>query len=37
MDVERMSLILSEEHKLQMFENKVLWEIFGPKKVDVIV
>jgi len=31
------SLILSEEHKLPMFESKVMWKIFGPKKVDVIV
>jgi hypothetical protein len=24
-----------EEHKLQMFENKVLRKVFGPKKVEV--
>ena len=31
------SLILREEHKLQTFESKVMWKIFGPTKADVIV
>jgi hypothetical protein len=27
---------LREEHKLRMFENRVLWRIFGPKKDGVM-
>jgi hypothetical protein len=30
------SLILREERRLRMFENRVLRRIFGPKKDDVI-
>jgi hypothetical protein len=29
------SLTLREEQKLQVFENKVRWKIFGPKKEEV--
>jgi hypothetical protein len=29
---ETWSLILSEEHKLRVFENRILRRIFGPKK-----
>ena len=32
---ETWSLTLSEEHRLRMFENRVLREIFGPKKDEV--
>jgi hypothetical protein len=32
---ETLSLILREEHKLGMFENKVLRRIFGPKRAEV--
>jgi len=39
MDVEHniTSLIFSEEHKLEMFESKAMWKIFGPTKLDEIV
>jgi hypothetical protein len=30
----KVCLILREEHKLQMFEDKVLRRIFGPKRVE---
>jgi hypothetical protein len=30
---ETWSLILKEEHRLRVFENRVLWRIFGSKKV----
>jgi hypothetical protein len=29
------SLTVSEEHRLRVFENKVLRRIFGPKEVEV--
>jgi hypothetical protein len=29
---EILSLIVREEHKLRVFENRVLWRIFGPKR-----
>jgi hypothetical protein len=29
---ETWSLALREEHKLRVFENSVLWRIFGPKR-----
>jgi hypothetical protein len=29
------SLILREEHRLRVFENRVLRRIFGPKRVEV--
>jgi len=32
---ETWSLTLSEEHRLQVFENRVLREIFGPKREEV--
>jgi hypothetical protein len=32
---ETWSLILTEEHRLRVFENKVLRRIFGPKRDDV--
>jgi hypothetical protein len=32
---ETLSLTLREEHKLRVFKNRVLQEIFGPKKDDV--
>jgi len=28
-------LTLREEHRLKMFENRVLWRIFGPKRNEV--
>jgi chemotaxis methyl-accepting protein methylase len=33
---ETWSLTLREEHRLRVFENRVLRRIFGPKKDDVI-
>jgi hypothetical protein len=33
---ETWSLIVREEHKLRMFENRVLKRIFGPKRDEVI-
>jgi hypothetical protein len=27
-----LSLTLREEHRLRVFENRVLWRIFGPKR-----
>jgi hypothetical protein len=33
--LETWSLILREEHRLRVFENKVLRRIFGPKKDEV--
>jgi hypothetical protein len=35
MDVKLKSLILREEHKLRVFENRVLRRIFGPKRDEV--
>jgi hypothetical protein len=32
---ESLSLTLREEHKLRVFENRVLRRIFGPKKDEV--
>jgi hypothetical protein len=32
---ETLSLILREEHRLRMFENRVLRRIFGPKRDEV--
>jgi hypothetical protein len=32
---ETWSLILREEHRLRVFENKVLRRVFGPKRDDV--
>jgi hypothetical protein len=32
---ETWSLPLREEHKLRVFENRVLWRIFGPKRDEV--
>jgi hypothetical protein len=32
---EAWSLALREEHKLRMFQNRVLRRIFGPKRVEV--
>jgi hypothetical protein len=32
---ETWSLTLREEHKLRVFENRVLWRIFGPKRDEV--
>jgi hypothetical protein len=32
---ETWSLTLREEHRLRVFENRVLWEIFGPKRDEV--
>ena len=32
---ETWSLILREEHKLKMFQNRVLRKIFGPKRGEV--
>jgi hypothetical protein len=29
------SLTLKQEHKLRVFENRVLWGIFGPKREEV--
>jgi hypothetical protein len=29
------SLTLREEHRLRVFENRVLWRIFGPKRDEV--
>jgi len=29
------SLKLREEHRLRVFENRVLWRIFGPKRDEV--
>jgi hypothetical protein len=34
---ETWSLILREEHKLRVFENRVLRGIFGPKRDEVMV
>jgi hypothetical protein len=31
-----MSLILGEEHRLRVYENRVLRRIFGPKRDEVI-
>jgi hypothetical protein len=33
---ETLSLTLREEHRLRMFENRVLRRIFGPKRDEVI-
>jgi hypothetical protein len=33
---ETWSLTLREEHRLRIFENRVLWRIFGPKRDDVM-
>jgi hypothetical protein len=30
------SLTLKKEHRLRVFENRVLWRIFGPKRVEVM-
>jgi hypothetical protein len=32
MGVQTWSLTLKEKRRLRVFENKLLWEIFGPKK-----
>jgi hypothetical protein len=32
---ETRSLTLREEHRLRVFENRVLWRIFGPKRDEV--
>jgi hypothetical protein len=32
---ETWSLTLREEHRLRVFENRVLWRIFGPKRDEV--
>jgi hypothetical protein len=32
---ETWSLTVREEHKLRVFENSVLWKIFGPKRDEV--
>jgi hypothetical protein len=32
---ETWSLTLREEYRLSVFENRVLWRIFGPKRDDV--
>jgi hypothetical protein len=32
---ETWSLALREEHRLRVFENRVLWRIFGPKRDEV--
>jgi hypothetical protein len=32
---ETWSLTLGEEHRLKVFENRVLWRIFGPKRDEV--
>jgi hypothetical protein len=32
---ETWSLILREEHRLRVFENRVLRRIFGPKSVEI--
>jgi hypothetical protein len=34
-ECETWSLILREEHRLRVFENRVLRRLFGPKKVEV--
>ena len=34
---ETWSLTLREEHRLRVFENTLLWRIFGPKRDDVTV
>jgi hypothetical protein len=36
MRCETWSLILREEHKLSMCENRVLWRIFGPNRDEVM-
>jgi hypothetical protein len=33
---ETWSLTLREEHRLRMFENRVLWKMFGPKRDEVM-
>jgi hypothetical protein len=33
---ETLSLILREEHRVRVFQNRVLRIIFGPKKVEII-
>jgi hypothetical protein len=33
---ETWSLTLGEEHSLKVFENRVLWRIFGPKREEVM-
>jgi hypothetical protein len=30
-----MSLTFSEEHRLRVLDNRLLWRIFGPKRNDV--
>jgi hypothetical protein len=35
MGVKPGSLTLREEHRLKVFENRVLWGIFGPKRYEV--
>jgi hypothetical protein len=32
---ETWSLTLREEHRLRVFDNRVVWRIFGPKKDEV--
>jgi hypothetical protein len=32
---ETLSLMLRKEHRLRVFENRVLWRIFGPKRDEV--
>jgi hypothetical protein len=32
----KLGLILREEQRLKLFENRVLWRIFGPKR-DVVM
>jgi hypothetical protein len=31
----KLPLTLREEHRLRVFENRVLWKIFGPKREEV--
>jgi hypothetical protein len=35
-ECETLSLTVREEHKLRMFENRVLRRIFGPKRDEVM-
>jgi hypothetical protein len=34
-EYETWSLTLKEEHRLKVFESRVLWRIFGPKRHEV--
>jgi hypothetical protein len=34
-ECETWSLTLREKHRLRVFENRVLWRIFGPKRDEV--